>query len=151
MREFDFSPLFRSAIGFDRTMDLLQQAQDGAAGENYPPYDIQKTGEDGYRLTLAVAGFGPDELQVTQEQNVLRVSGRKAAQPLAEYLHRGIPTDAFQRRFELADYVKVTSADLDAGLLSIELVREVPEEMKPRRIAIGASESATPPRQIKAA
>jgi molecular chaperone IbpA len=144
MREFDFSPLFRSAIGFDRMMDLLQNALEAEPGENYPPYDIEKTGEDAYRITLAVAGFTPEEISVVQQQNELLVSGRKHGDDNTQYLHRGIAARSFQRRFELADFVKVTAAGMRDGLLTVDLVREVPEEMKPRRIEITGGPAAQP-------
>ena len=135
----DFSPLFRSTIGFDRLFNLLDEASGFEPAEGYPPYNIVKSGEDSYRITMAVAGFSPDELNLTAQQNQLVVTGRKQDSDTVQYLHRGIATRAFQRRFDLADYVKVKGATLDNGLLTIELVREVPEEMKPRQIAINGS------------
>lgn len=135
---FDFSPLFRSTVGFDRIFDLLDNAQRVSTIDNWPPYDIVKTGEDQYRVTLAVAGFGENELNVTQERNLLLVSGEKAASESSSYLHRGIAGRSFQRRFELADHVRVAGANLTNGLLSIDLKREIPEAMKPRRIDIKA-------------
>jgi molecular chaperone IbpA len=139
MREYDFAPLYRSAIGFDRLMDLLQSAGQSDLGDNYPPYNIEKTGEDSYRITMAVAGFAVDEITITAQQNVLIVAGAKQGEDSGLYLHRGIGARAFERRFELADFVKVTGAGLENGLLSIALTREVPEEMKPRRIEIQAA------------
>jgi molecular chaperone IbpA len=133
---FDFSPLFRSTVGFDRIFDLLDNAQRVSTIDNWPPYDIVKTGEDQYRVTLAVAGFGENELNVTQERNLLVVSGEKAANEDSQYLHRGIAGRSFQRRFELADHVRVAGANLANGLLTIDLKREIPEAMKPRRIDI---------------
>ncbi|HEY0180169.1 MAG TPA: Hsp20 family protein [Dokdonella sp.] len=133
----DFSPLFRSGIGFDRVFDLLDSASRTPTIENWPPYDIVKTGEDAYRITMAVAGFGRDELTITQEPNLLVVAGARSGQDDGTYLHRGIAGRAFERRFELADYMKVTGASMADGLLRIDLVRELPDEMKPRRIAIG--------------
>jgi len=144
MREFDFAPLYRSAIGFDRLMGLLQTAAQGDLGDNYPPYNIEKTGEDSYRITMAVAGFAADEITITAKQNVLTVAGAKQGDDNGVYLHRGIGARAFERRFDLADFVKVTGAGLENGLLSIALTREVPEEMKPRRIEI---QSARPGRK----
>ena len=135
----DMSPLFRSTIGFDRLFELLQEHAGFDQAENYPPYNIAKTGEDAYRITMAVAGFTPEEIEVTAQQNVLTVSGRKQENDNVQYLHRGIAARAFQRRFDLADYVKVSGAKLENGLLMIELVREVPEAMKPRRIAVNAA------------
>ena len=139
--DFDFAPLFRSGVGFDRVFDLLENATRVQALDNWPPYDIERTGEDGYRITMAVAGFAQDELELTTQPNWLVVSGRKQQQQGddgAQYLHRGIATRSFERRFELADYVEVRDAWLDNGLLTIELVREVPEAMRPRRIEVQA-------------
>jgi molecular chaperone IbpA len=132
---FDFTPLFRSSIGFDRIVDLLENASVTTI-DNWPPYDIVKTGQDDYRLTMAVAGFSEDELTITQEPNMLLVSGEKSGEDGGQYLHRGIAGRAFQRRFELADHVKVAGASLINGLLAIDLKHEIPEEMKPRRIEI---------------
>ncbi|HWL68822.1 MAG TPA: Hsp20 family protein [Geminicoccus sp.] len=134
----DFTPLFRSTIGFDRVFDLLDSASRLQAIDNWPPYDIVKTGEDAYRISMAVAGFSRDELDLTLEPNLLVVSGTKSGPDDGQYLHRGIAGRAFQRRFELADHVEVKSATLENGLLTIELVRELPEAMKPRRIEIGS-------------
>ena len=138
---FDFSPLFRSSIGFDRMLNALEAASRVESIDNWPPYDIAKLGEDDYRITMAVAGFGEKELTLTQEQNMLLVAGQKADEESAQYLHRGIAGRAFQRRFELADHVKVVGASLVNGLLTIDLKREIPEEMKPRRIEIAAGEA----------
>jgi molecular chaperone IbpA len=140
--DFDFSPLFRSTVGFDRMFDMLQHSMRGGAEENYPPYDIERTGEDSYRVTLAVAGFRPDELTVTAQQNTLVVSGERrghgdGSEQQRQTLYRGIAGRSFERRFELADHVKVVGASLADGLLTIELKREVPEAMRPRRIEIG--------------
>jgi molecular chaperone IbpA len=132
----DFSPLWRSSIGFDRMLDLLDEVTRVEPADNYPPYDIEKTGDNAYRLTLAVAGFAPTELTVTAQPNLLVVSGNKAGAEDRQLLHRGIATRAFERQFRLADFVKVVGARLEQGLLMIELAREVPEAMKPRRIAI---------------
>jgi molecular chaperone IbpA len=139
MRSFDFSPYRRSTVGFDRLFDYLENAR-GAEVENYPPYDIEQLGDDRYRITLAVAGFGPGDLDITARQNMLVVTGRKSESRNREgnYLHVGIANRAFERRFELADFVRVQAADLRDGLLSIELVREIPEAMKPRKIEIGS-------------
>ncbi|WP_027145653.1 Hsp20 family protein [Mesorhizobium sp. WSM3626] len=139
---FDFSPLFRSSIGFDRMLNALDAASRIETIDNWPPYDIAKTSEDDYRITMAVAGFSQDELTLTQEQNMLVVSGQKTGDDKggdnSQYLHRGIAGRAFQRRFELADHVKVVGAALVNGLLTIDLKREIPEEMKPRKIEIAA-------------
>lgn len=132
----DFSPLFRSSIGFDRMLDALEAASRVESIDNWPPYDIIKTGEDDYRIAMAVAGFTQDELTITQEQNMLFVAGQKANDDDLQYLHRGIAGRSFQRRFELADHVKVVGAGLVNGLLTVDLKREIPEEMKPRQIAI---------------
>ena len=142
--EFDFSPLFRSTVGFDRMFNMLQHSMRGGAEENYPPYDIERTGEDSYRVTLAVAGFRPEELTVTAQQNTLVVSGERrghsdGSEQQRQTLYRGIAGRSFERRFELADHVKVVGANLADGLLTIELKREVPETMRPRRIEIGSS------------
>jgi molecular chaperone IbpA len=137
---FDFAPLFRSSIGFDRMLDALETASRVTSVDNWPPYDIVKTGEDDYHISMAVAGFTQDDLTITQEQNMLIVIGQKIGdeEDDRQYLHRGIAGRAFQRRFELADHVKVVAAGLANGLLTIDLKREVPEEMKPRRIAIAS-------------
>ena len=142
--EFDFSPLFRSTVGFDRMFDLLRHSTRGGPDEhhNYPPYDIERTGEDSYRVTLAVAGFRPEELTVTAQQNLLLVTGDRhgnGGEQQRQLLSRGIAGRSFERRFELADHVKVVGANLADGLLTIELRREVPETMRPRRIEIGSA------------
>ena len=141
MRAFDFAPLLRSSVGFDhvnRLFELANRIDDAAAA--YPPYNIEKHGEDTYRITMAVAGFRPDELDVTVKENSLIITGKGAEQPTADeqvtVLHRGIARRAFERRFELADTVKVTGAELNDGLLHIALKREVPEAKKPRQIQI---------------
>jgi molecular chaperone IbpA len=136
---FDFAPLWRSGVGFDRLFDMLDQAGKWEPADNYPPYNIEKTGEDAYRVTLAVAGFTPEEISITSQPNLLVVSGKKAESHGGSYLHQGIAGRGFERRFNLAEHVKVTAARLENGLLAIELVREVPEEMKPRRIPIASS------------
>jgi molecular chaperone IbpA len=139
---FDFSPLYRSSIGFDRVFDLLENASRVATVDNWPPYDIAKIGDDDYRITMAVAGFAENELSLTQEQNMLTVAGQKSSEETGEYLHRGIAERSFERTFQLADHVKVTNASLHSGLLKIDLKREIPEEMKPRQIHIGAGKAA---------
>jgi molecular chaperone IbpA len=141
MTSFDFSPLFRSTIGFDRLMTLLENsAQWSEGGNGYPPYNIEKTGEDAYRITVAVAGFGEDELAAEVRENVLTVEGRKKeGDGAGTFLYRGIAGRSFKRQFQLADHVQVSGALLRNGLLVIELKREVPEAMKPRRIDIAGS------------
>jgi molecular chaperone IbpA len=148
----DFSPLFRSSIGFDRMLNALEAASRVETIDNWPPYDIVKTGEDDYRIAMAVAGFSQEELTIAQEQNMLSVSGQKANAEDVQYLHRGIAGRSFQRRFELADHVKVVAAGLVNGLLTIDLKREIPEEMKPRQIDIKTDGSLpkAESRQIKA-
>ncbi len=144
---YDFSPLYRSVIGVDRMADLIETAMRSEGDRNYPPYDIEKVGEDTYRITLATAGFKPSELELTVQPNLLIVAGRKAGEEGEHaYLHRGIAARDFDRRFELADYVVVKSANHADGLLSIDLAREVPEALKPRRIEIGSSSSSQPER-----
>jgi molecular chaperone IbpA len=138
MRTYDFSPLFRSTIGFDRLFDLAETAQRGT-DDSYPPYNIERLAEDRYQITLAVAGFSPDEISVTAEQNVVTIEGGKTEKTEREFLYRGISTRHFKRQFNLADYVQVKDASFDNGLLKIELVREIPEAMKPRRIAINGA------------
>jgi molecular chaperone IbpA len=139
MRQFDFAPLYRSTIGFDRLVNLLD-AVSGVGDEvaTYPPYNIERLGDNEYRITMAVAGFSPDEIKVEAKENALTVKGEK--KPNGEgraFLHRGIAQRSFDRRFQLADYVEVKGADLKDGLLHIDLVRNLPERMKPRTIAIG--------------
>jgi len=144
MRTYNFAPLWRSTIGFDRLFDLLDESQHRTE-DNYPPYNIERLGEDRYQISLALAGFAPDEIAVTAEQNVLTVEGRKSDKDQRDYLYQGISARQFKRQFNLADYVQVKTASFDNGLLRVELVREIPEAMKPRRIAIGA---VTPVGQI---
>ena len=141
MRTIDFSPLYRSVVGFDRLASLLETASaDAAAG--YPPYNIERTDENAYRVEIAVAGFRPDELDIQVKENLLTVTGRKAAnEEQRTFLHRGLAERNFERKFQLADYVVVTEANLADGLLSISLKRELPEALKPRRIEIGAGKS----------
>jgi len=136
MRTFDPTPFWRSTVGFDRLIDLMDQANNWPADDNYPPYNIERTGEDHYRISLALAGFGPDEVTITAEQNVLTVQGTKAQKPDTEFLYQGISARPFRRVFNLADYVQAKGATFTDGLLKVELVREVPEAMKPRTIAI---------------
>ena len=138
MTTLDFAPLFRTAIGFDRLARLMDSAQEAAAAPAYPPYNIERTGEDSYRLTMAVAGFGPNDLDITVKENTLFVTGRVNGEaPKSELLYRGIAGRAFERRFVLADHIVVDGADLENGLLHVALKRVVPEALKPRRIEIG--------------
>lgn len=138
MNTFDLTPLYRTAIGFDRLADMLSNAA-RVDGNGYPPYNIESRGEDEYRITMAVAGFAEADLEIVSEQNTLTISGRKAEgdDEQREFLYRGIATRAFERRFQLADHVRVETASLENGLLHIDLKRELPERMKPRTIAIG--------------
>ena len=143
MRTFDLSPLFRSTVGFDRMSRLLDAALQGdEASLSYPPYNIEKLGEDSYRITMAVAGFGEDDLDLVQAENTLVVKGKaRAEDEQVTYLYRGIAGRAFERRFQLADYIKVTGANLVNGLLHINLKREVPEAVKPRTVTITRGEA----------
>ncbi|HAU4897259.1 TPA: Hsp20 family protein [Aeromonas hydrophila] len=135
MRSIDFSPLYRSAIGFDRLANLIESAaSNGNAG--YPPYNIEQLGDSDYRISMAVAGFTQEELELSFQENLLTVKGNKQSDTERNYLYQGIAERGFERRFQLADYVRVKGADLKNGLLHIELVREVPEAMKPRKIEI---------------
>jgi len=139
---FDFAPFRRSSVGFDRLFDMLESSGLGNGAENYPPFDLIRSGDNDYRIELAVAGFRPDEIDITAQQNVLVVSGRKSEESDeggSDYIYRGIANRSFERRFALADHVQVRGADLRDGLLSIELVREIPEAMKPRKISVGGS------------
>ena len=147
---FDFAPFRRSTIGFDRLFDLLENSNTAQAGENYPPFDLVKVDDNHYRIDLAVAGFKADEVDITAQQNQLVVTGKRGDDNDADYIHRGIATRSFERRFGLADHIRVTGADLKDGLLSIELVREVPEAMKPRKIAIGGVSPRHDPIEAKA-
>jgi molecular chaperone IbpA len=134
---FDFSPLYRSTVGFDRLFDMLDQSTQVEPMTNWPPYNIEKTGEDQYLITMAIAGFSPDEIEVTQKESQLLVIGqKKGSDEGRQYLHRGIATRAFKQTFNLADHVKVVGASLENGLLTVDLKREVPEALKPRRIEI---------------
>jgi molecular chaperone IbpA len=136
MRTIDFSPLYRSVVGFDRLADLLDAATSEAAN-GYPPYNIERTDENAYRIDIAVACFKPDELTIEVKENLLTVQGRKAANDEPRrYLHRGLAERSFERRFQLADYVVVSAAQLADGLLSVSLLRELPEALKPRKVEI---------------
>lgn len=139
MRNVDISPLMRATVGFDRLMNLVDasaRVDEGAL--SYPPYNIEKTGEDSYRIVMAVAGFGEDDLEVTVQENslIIRAGKAKAEEKQVEYLYRGIAARAFERRFDLADHIKVTGARIENGVLSVDLAREIPEAMKPRSIKI---------------
>ena len=141
---FDFSPLYRSTVGFDRLFDMLDQSAQLEPMTNWPPYNIEKVGEDQYVITMAVAGFSTDEIELTQKENQLVVTGqKKGSEEGKQYLHRGIATRAFKQTFNLADHMKVTAATLENGLLTVELKREVPEALKPRRIDIASSGGPT--------
>ncbi|MGO4664686.1 Hsp20 family protein [Bosea sp. 2YAB26] len=140
MRHFDLSPLYRSTVGFDRLFNLLDQATSAETAPTYPPYNIERTAENAYRISIAVAGFSDSDLAIESKENTLTVRGEKQVSESAEkreVLHQGIAARAFERRFQLADYVQVTGASLENGLLHIDLVREIPEAKKPRQIAIG--------------
>ncbi len=154
MRTYDFSPLYRSAVGFDRLASLLESAARTSQENGWPPYNIETTGENAYRIEIAVAGFKPDELNIEVKENLLTVTGRKTANDDANgrnFLHRGLAERDFERRFQLADYVVVKSADLVNGLLSIDLQRELPEALKPRRIEIGGGSKLIEGKKGKAA
>ncbi len=139
---FDFAPLYRTAIGFDRMARLIDTAHEAAAAPSYPPYNIEKTGEDSYRLTMAVAGFGPDDIELTVKDGSLYVAGKIASDnATGEVLYRGIAGRAFERRFTLADHIVVDGADLRNGLLHVALKRVVPDALKPRRVAIGSGQA----------
>jgi molecular chaperone IbpA len=143
MRNIDLTPLWRSSVGFDRLFNLLDDSLRYVGEDNYPPYNIERTGDDNYRISLAVAGFTREEITVIAEQSVLTVEGRKAEKGEHQFLYQGISARPFRRQFNLADYVQVKGATFENGMLQIELVREIPEAMKPRRIEIG---SASPSR-----
>jgi len=143
MRTYDFAPLYRSTVGFDRLFSMLDQAARVEPSTQWPPYDIEKVADDAYRITMAVAGFSQDEIELTQHDTTLLVTGQKKDKDgERDYLHRGIAARAFRQTFSLADHVKVTGASLENGLLSVDLKREVPEALKPRRIAIGGRPAA---------
>ncbi|WP_369025185.1 Hsp20 family protein [Qipengyuania sp. RANM35] len=142
MNRMDFTPYRRSTVGFDRLFDLMERQARNAGGDNYPPFNIERRGDDEYRITLAVAGFRPADLDITAQQNLLTIQGKKRDETVeGEMLHVGIANRGFERRFELADYVRVDNADLADGLLVIDLVREVPEAMKPKKVMIGAQKT----------
>ncbi|KQY41391.1 molecular chaperone Hsp20 [Rhizobium sp. Root491] len=133
---YDYAPLYRSSIGFDRVFNLLENAQRTRSISDWPPYDIISTAEDSYQISIAVAGFTRDEIDITFQSNLLTVTGKRQETPAEGYLHRGIAARPFEHRFELADHVRVSGAELKNGLLSIDLVREIPEALKPRKIDI---------------
>jgi len=144
MRAYDLSPLFRQTVGFDRVFNTLAQGGGFEAAPNYPPYNIERTGENAYRVTLAVAGFSRGDLSIETRENALTIRGAqdpKEAGPARDFLHQGIAARAFERRFQLADHVVVTGATLENGLLHVDLVREIPEAQKPRKIEIGAPQT----------
>ena len=136
---FDFGNFRRSSVGFDRLFDMLENSGSGNGGENYPPFDLIKVDDNRYRIEVAVAGFGKDDIEITSQQNQLLVRGQKGDENGSNYVHRGIANRSFERRFALADHIQVRGADLKDGMLAIELVREIPEAMKPRKIDIGGS------------
>ncbi|MEO9600622.1 Hsp20 family protein [Parasphingorhabdus sp.] len=145
MNRFDFTPYRRSTVGFDRLFDLLENNARAQQSENYPPFNIERSGEDHYRITLAVAGFKEDEIEITAQQNLLLVTGNKNTDDHEgkQFLHMGIANRNFERRFELADFVRVDNAALADGLLIIDLVREIPEAMRPKTIAINNGDNVT--------
>jgi len=144
MRTVDFTPLYRSVVGFDRLANLLEAAAKAEGPTGYPPYNIESVGENAYRIEIAVAGFKADELDIQVKENLLTVTGRKAANDEGrQYLHRGLAERNFERRFQLADYVLVTEADLKDGLLSIALKRELPESLKARKVEISQAPAST--------
>ncbi|WP_292897108.1 Hsp20 family protein [Nitratireductor sp.] len=144
MRHVDFSPLYRSTVGFDRLFSMLDTLGQPDNGQTYPPYNIERTGEDAYRISMAVAGFGEEDISIEAHRNVLTVKGEKSTEQKdeGELLYRGIASRSFERRFQLADHVEVAGASLENGLLHIELTRNIPEEMKPRRIPIASVKDA---------
>ena len=149
---YDLSPLYGSMIGVDRMAGLIDAAMRRDSGDGWPPYDIEKTGEDAYRITLAAAGFSPDDIEVVSQPNLLIVTGhREATDEGRSYLHKGLARRSFERRFELADYVVVKSANYENGLLTVDLAREVPEALKPRRIEIAAGPTDAKAKSLKAA
>lgn len=142
MRTYDFSPLWRSTVGFDRVFDLLNSDVLSGSQPDYPPYNIERTGDDSFRVSLAVAGFSPEQISITAQQNLLIIVGEKAMAEQRDYLHHGIAERPFELRVSLEDHVEVASAAFENGLLQIDLVRRIPEAMKPRRIEIGAGKSS---------
>ena len=147
MRQFDLAPLYRSTVGFDRLFSMLDTLGSNEAAQSYPPYNIERTGENAYRITVAVAGFTDSDLAIEVKENALTLKGERKSDPAkpAEFLHQGIAARAFERRFQLADYVQVTGAALENGLLHIDLVREIPEAKKPRQIQIATGRTPQAP------
>ena len=145
MHRFDFTPYRRNTVGFDRLFDLLENSARTAQNENYPPFNIERVGENSYVITIAVAGFKSEELEIVAQQNMLTVSGKKQGDgnDNREFLHMGIANRNFERRFQLADHILVTKADLADGILTVDLVREVPDALKPRKISIGENASTS--------
>lgn len=142
MNRFDFTPYRRSMVGFDRLFDLLENQRSAGSGDNYPPFNIERRGDDAYRITVAVAGFKPADIDITAQQNLLVVQGKKGDEAAdGQFLHVGIAQRGFERRFELADYVRVENANLEDGLLVIDLVREVPDAMKPKKVPVGTQKT----------
>jgi len=153
MSRFDFTPYRRSTVGFDRLFDLLESQSRNASSDNYPPFNIEKLGEDRYRITLAVAGFSPEDIDITAQRNLLIVQGRKREQSREEQgqmLHVGIANRSFERRFELADYIELKGADMRDGLLIIDLEREIPDSMKPRKIVINDGQHLKSAKSVEA-
>lgn len=142
MNRFDFTPYRRTMVGFDRLFDLLENQGRMNAGDNYPPFNIERRGEDAYRITLAVAGFKPADIEITAQQNLLVIQGKKGDDAAAgQFLHIGIANRSFERRFELADYVRVEDANIEDGMLTVDLIREVPDAMKPKKIPVGTQKT----------
>ena len=142
MNRVDFTPYRRTMVGFDRLFDMLENQRVAGSADNYPPFNIERRGDDAYRITLALAGFKPADIEITAQQNLLVVQGKKVEEPAAgQFLHVGIAQRGFERRFELADYVRVDDANLEDGLLVIDLVREVPDAMKPKKVPVGTQKS----------
>jgi len=149
MRNLDLAPLWRSTVGFERFFDLVEDSLRWSGEENYPPYNIAKTGEDQYAITLALAGFAPEDVSITAEQNTLTVEGHKTEKDDQQMLYQGIAARHFRRTFSLADYMQVKGASFENGLLKVELAREIPEAMKPRRIQIAGSTHSNDNKQIE--
>ena len=150
MNHFDFTPYRRSMVGFDRLFDLLENQRSAGSGDNYPPFNIERRGDDAYRITVAVAGFKPADLDITAQQNLLVVQGKKGNEAAdGQFLHVGIAQRGFERRFELADYVRVENANLEDGLLVIDLIREVPDAMKPKKVPVGTQKTLSMVKDVR--